>query len=598
MLDFTIQKPISLQTTNNKLSLEVDSRIGFSNDDGIVNAVASLAKKITDGTIDRADDTTGAAFIVFGSDSNPENIIDTFSKIQASVALAPFVPTIKNVASKLINSLTSTNGILSKLNINMKNADLDVFDEDTLSIKAEGSYTFADMDFLLDMPFARLGLGMNNDNLADAVLKDLKISNGIFSALLLPTVQAKPATIQRIFDILRDIILNIKFKSVDTIGFSNIQFGASESRNVQTVSKVSGSFGVGPAIEQFAQVKPLEINDINATLVHGGIDATVLLAPKLPWLRISAQITGLLKTQVDEKRPAAVLCSAKITTLKLPLIKALCAPVSGQNGTGGTTDALGLVVKPILHFQDFGVFLKAGYFTLTGTNGKIFKKLDQAYLKAKDMVLFNPMVLNLVPKFPKIRAELSFKNNGPIHLDLGNINARVNSGSTSIVDVTSQGNVVFKNKNEGASTRSINQGKFDASLPPGALINMVLGLFKGSELSIEIIVKRDGKVLKWVTDLLQNVLKSHFHVVIGAAVPLLKNIQIKFLGIGGVASSLLSSARNFEKGMSGDAAANADGPNNPAGGAAARLKKRRRNNNSLSVIHEKYQSIQAEKSRP
>ena len=489
LLEVSVTKPLKIQTENNKLALDLVSEIKFQNSEPAQNAVASLVKS----AISQASIQTvaGVADLRFGSDNSPDNIIDTFSKVSVSIGIAPFVPQLKEMTSKLINSTSGimsspATGPLKDVNVTISNVDMDVFDEETLVSNVEAFVSGLPFDLQVSVPYSYAGVQFNGKDFVANTIKNLAFKDGKLSTQILIYVPDNQPALQKVMDIAGNILFHRFVPVNDTIALHSLGFGFSQQQSAQTFSKVIAEVNIGSIVDKaIASVnasRPIEILNIDGRAAAAGIDADVIFSMSAPFFKLLAKTEGQARYQLNSSLPQVVACKVPIHSFRLPLVQLTLEPVVTPVGSGGTIDALAQAAVPLLTFQEFATYATLGYATLTGTNGKVFKKMSQVGFNAGELVLFNPIVMNLVPTWPwspshpfslqmPVKVVVSFPNMGYLHLDVGRLEAGITMGGSTLLSAYSKGNIVILNNHEGANQTDIRKFKTMATIDIGIPLN-------------------------------------------------------------------------------------------------------------------------------
>ena len=486
-MELSIKKPITVETKDSQLSMDVMSDLSFKSTDELQNSIAIMANNLMNNQ--SVSNSAGVTGFSFGSDSSPENIVDTFSKVSISLAISPFVPTIKNLISSIINyTLTMVDsppkGLFTNTSFQFQNVDLDVLDEDTLISNVKVAVSNLPIDVFIDIPYIFTGVKYNGNDYIFNTVKNLKFKNGVLTLQALIGMPENIDAGKRVMKLIGNILFHRFIPTTDTLTIHSFGFGGSAETSVNMFSKIYLTGEINPVISQVTShvnaTRPIEILNLNAVAGPAGIDADVLLSQSLPFFHVLAHIETEARYQINDSAPLVTACKVPFHAFNLPLIRLTLVPVLTPYGSGGSIDAFTQAAVKILTFEDFASYCTLGYAVMTGTNGKVFTRLSQAGFNAGELILFNPIILNLVPTWPwdsahpfalqvPIKAVLSFPNMGMLHLDIGRLDAAIVIGNEKVLSASSQGNIVIYNNNEGANQtdpkRYKTMGQFDLSIP-------------------------------------------------------------------------------------------------------------------------------------
>ena len=554
---------IQLKSDRRDLNVGFSGELAFHSDEDIQTAVASLAQAIFKNDVSTSSEVGGVGF-AFGSDSKNENIVDTFSKVSISVLVQRFIPEIHKIYQSSLTSLTDVESFLQMSSnstisfpIVMKRAVVDVPEKNTLSIDTLADVSSLPFKAAIDIPHLSLSIRSNKDEIIRTNILNTKVSSdGQVSTLVNIKFQENDAAFQNLFEVANRIQAHKVEANDDLITTHSIAFGSSEKK-ILTFQKVEFPLRIKPIVDKLIQKQP----DPNANIVHNwwsvfteqGIVTLFELwedngLADFSWLKIKAKITAKTAVQKDREGEVVFVANIAVLDINIPKINAVLAPIIENDSTAR---GLFLGTEKFLGFKDFGSDGRNGYAVLTGTTGAKLTAFQNCWVWAGEVVLFHPMTLNLVPSWiwdPRdplqLRAPLmtllSFKNGGPLHMDIGKMTLTAFKNGRKMFALESKGDWVIRNWLEGAGDfqKPLNQGKFFFEfsirlVTPFALIDLIDGLIHRNEMQFSLILKRGDQEISWAPKVFDALYKMGGLAALGPMIgKILKNINFRVFGIG------------------------------------------------------------------
>ncbi|KAJ3251593.1 hypothetical protein HK103_002237 [Boothiomyces macroporosus] len=571
------------------VNLTAQAQIGYVETSALIDGnhndpqVQASVNTLINGVLNNATltNTVGAGGFKFGSDNSAANIIDTFSQTSISLPVSKFQGQINaliqyaiNMVQNILSGKSDPNGPFSKVAVSIKGVDIDVFDETTLDIKASAGITGLPFDFALDMPYVYTSVKYNDaDFLQNAVL-DTKFADGVFSAHVLPKMPINRDAAQRVMTILGNTLLHRHDPILDTVTIEKLGFGFSSAVHVETFEafsyKTAITKPVASIVDYFDQKRPFELHNIQAQLNMDGVDVAVnFTVPPLPLNLLASATAGV--TYLKDGKPTVQVCKVPITGVQLPIVNIILVPELIPDGTG---EGFVLAIPPLLTWNDFSGNAQLGYTSLTGTNGKVFDSLSQAWFEAPSLYLWSPLVINVVPTWPwdpshwndivvPIEVKLAFLNDGPFHLDVGHLVININDkkANRALLTLETKDNLVIINNLEGGNVQSMagppTMGIFRALIPfsdfnPINFITLITHLIESptDTFGVDISLYRNGQELPYFKPILNEIIASG---ALAQLVPfigvILKHVQLAVLGVNlntlPVVGPLLNSAEDW-----------------------------------------------------
>ncbi|KAJ3325027.1 hypothetical protein HDV06_005616 [Boothiomyces sp. JEL0866] len=578
LVGLKIPSGLNIATKDNSISLALVNSLLFSNDPNVQASVNTLINGVLNNAT--LTNTVGAGGFKFGSDNSADNVIDTFSQTFISLPVSKFQGQINALIQYAITTVqniiggNSDSGPFSKVAVAIKGVDVDVFDETTLDIKATAGITGLPFDFALDMPYVFTSVKYNDaDFLQNAVL-NTKFADGVFSAQVLPKMPINRDAAQRVMTILGNTLLHRHDPILDTVTIEKLGFGFSSAVHVETFEafsyKTAITKPVASIVDYFDQKRPFELHNIQAQLNMDGVDVAVnFTVPPLPVNLLASTTAGV--TYLKDGKPTVQVCKVPVTGVKLPIVNIILVPELIPDGTG---EGFVLAIPPLLTWNDFSGNAQLGYTSLTGTNGKVFDSLSQAWFEAPSLYFWSPLVINVVPTWPwdsshwndiviPIEVKLAFLNDGPFHLDVGHLVININDkkANRALLTLETKDNLVIINNLEGGNMNSMagppTMGIFRALIPfsdfnPVNFITLITHLIESptDTFGVDISLYRNGQELPYFKPILNEVLASG---ALAQLVPfigvILKHVQLAVLGVNlntlPVVGPLLTSAEDW-----------------------------------------------------
>ncbi|KAJ3274151.1 hypothetical protein HDV01_003434 [Terramyces sp. JEL0728] len=562
LVGLKIPSGLNIATKDNAISLALVNNLLFSNDAKVKGSVNTLINGILNNAT--LTNTVGAGGFKFGSDNSAANIIDTFSQTAVSLSVSKFQGQINSLiqyvlatVQNIISGKSDPNGPFAKVAIDIQGVDIDVFDETTLDIKATAGITGLPFDFALDMPYVFTSVKYNDADFLNNTVLDTKFTNGAFSTHVLPSMPINRDAAQKVLTILGNILLHRHDQILDTITIEKLGFGFSSAVHVETFEEFSYKTAVtkpiASIVDYFDQKRPFELHNIQAQLNMDGVDVAVnFTVPALPLNMLASATAGV--SYIDKNgKPSIQVCKVPITGIKLPIVNIILVPELIPDGTG---QAFVQALPPLLTWNDFSGNAQLGYTSLTGSNGKVFDSLSQAWFEAPSLYLWSPLVINVVPTWPwdpshwndiviPIEVKLAFLNNGPFHLDVGHLVININDkiANRALLTLETKDNLVIINNLEGGDRQSVagppTMGIFRALIPfadfnPINFINLITHLIQSptNTFGVDISLYRNGQELPYFKPILNEIMASG---VLAQLVPfigvILKHVQLAVLGV-------------------------------------------------------------------
>ncbi|KAL2918836.1 hypothetical protein HK105_201670 [Polyrhizophydium stewartii] len=498
---------------------------------------------------------TNVTKLMFGASKN--DVIDTFVQVNAGLDLVPYVPDIRSAIKSVIGSVTGAN---STVGLSLTTLAVDVVDDLTLSIDAGAALKGLPGSVSVNLPYAQAGILWDKSSFVSAALLGTTVANNQFSSRVLVKFAYNTTIAQQVTKIIGDVVFhrNLTVSNVITVG--GVAFGSSQTDVVKTFSQA----GVDVAINDYVQsakndqdkYRPLVLRDIQAAVVDGGIQTSVR-ADKIPIPllfkpdTINAKITYQLGGAGDMYTVAGV----EFTNVKIQpgqdLTFDLFLRAAVDDTDKGIYKPLAEDLQFLLTWADYAQHARLGYITFGRAGGTMFRPLDQGYLQAPDLYLWQPITIDITGANPFgdishglelfFAPVISFPNPGPLHLNAGELVFSVNDhNGKGILEASTRGDLTVLNNLEGGNdnggAKNPLNGKIYITFPwndinPIELFTILGDLFSG-KLSIDLALLRNGKRIDWIDKAVKALGSSGalagLPKLLGA---ILAHIKIKIFGI-------------------------------------------------------------------
>ena len=558
---------IELKSAVSDLSLRFQGEFEFHSDDDVQNSVASLAKDIFNNNAASKAEVGGAGFM-FGSDSKKENIVDTFSKVAISIPISKFIPELSKKYDTILQSVMASldppnslatvpknNATTAGLPVVMKKAEVDIIEKNTMSIETEADVSTLPFKVQVDMPLLSIGIRSNNDDIVKTTVDGTKVSpEGKFSSLIKIKFQENDQAYQTFCEIANMIQAHQGPAKDHIITTHSLIFGKN-GKEIKTFQKVEMPLNIKPIVTKMIETKP----DPNANIVYNwwsvlteqGVVTLFQLfedtGADFSWFKMKAKITAKTAVQKDRKGEVVFVANIKVVDIKLPKVNAILIPILENDSTA---KGLFMGTDKFLAFEDFGSDGRNGYTIITGSNGAKLDAFKNNWVWAGEVKLFHPLTMNMVPIWPMdikdplqfrlpLQVLLSFKNGGPLHMDIGKMKLNVYLRGRKMLGMESRGDWVVRNWLEGAGDEKhlVNQGKFYMEIPlrlfATGIIELIAALVRGTDLQFELTLLRGDHEITWAPKIFDALNKMGGLESLGPMIgTILKNINFKVFGIG------------------------------------------------------------------
>jgi hypothetical protein len=476
------------------------------------------------------DGTLGMSGLLFGH--SKDDLIDTFSKV-----------TLETMLGRAASSIP-----VPSIQLSVNNMDLDVFDAKTLSTNFDFAYSGLQGDIMINLPYIFFKVRISDNDFMDISVNDFVLANRKLKGLALIFWPENRDAGNKLVNIVANVLFHREYRVQDSFAIGNLQFGSGKGSEIQTFSKLFFADQVDPYSlrlkKYFDDNQPLELKDVNAKLVHGGLDVNCVTSnPPFPVdIKVkTVEVTIAYELNGRIFKPIAIT----LQNIGLPFFKVRGVP--NLDVETGFQQPLNDLVLRMFQFIDFAANARLGFITLIGSQGTRFGVFDQTLFVSQTLIATPPLVIDVVPIWPKIREgivlpiriELGIRNPSPVHIDLGQVEILLkDSSGKKVLDIDSERDIVARNVNEGGNSARIpNIGSLLITIPfrtlnPFTIANLIKDLLSGEGIDLQIRLKRDGKEMDWVSTvcdyLVENGIVRQFIPLLGV---ILSNIKLEFFGL-------------------------------------------------------------------
>ena len=253
---------ISLSTKDSKAEFSVGSKVEFSEDESIKKSIYDIAMALYNSK--PIPGTIQAHGLLFGATET--DIIDTFSEVNLSDSAAN-VYNLFGVGNVTVPSI---------YDLAFEDIDLDVVSENTLVSNWNLKLANFTPDVYINLPFLHFSTLLNNVEFMDLGFTRFSFKAGVISGGCLVRFPNDPIVNNLLVSRVSDILFHRVVDYPDTITFNGLEFGPSKKGAIKFLSTVSITVGINKYAQEagnyFDTKHPMELEDIQAKLVQGGVD--------------------------------------------------------------------------------------------------------------------------------------------------------------------------------------------------------------------------------------------------------------------------------------------------------------------------------------
>ena len=486
---------------------------------------------------------------VFGLDSKPENVIDVFQKIVLTASAGPLIKPLSNIVNSAEETPSTSSNTTSAIDYIVKGITVDVIDTNTLQTDIDIQFTKVppspltggNYDILLDLPYFALSVIWNDNLMLTNEIRNLKFARGALTTSVVLKFAENQAVHQSAFDVIGDLAFRRSRTLTDMAGGASVSFGSSFEKRVQTFQLIKLSKKIEPYVRKISDYNiknnVLYVDDIQSILMDQGIYGETRLSVAQKNINMKAKVEASATYQKDGKGVESKLVGLEVVSIGQPTKLVMKPDLSSK----GTASALGMMLEKLLEWKDFGSFAKFGYIKMTGSNGHQLTVFENVAIPACPISMWDPIHADVLLIDPTARvakpsgiegnstsvnkaesfmipidAFISFRNSGPLHMDLGELLLEVKLDGQTLVRSKSFKNIAIKNKNEGADTPEpfLGQARFyteiaanDLSLE--AIKETVHKLVENKDkIEVNFQLKRDGVPIGYAGEIFHQLLES------------------------------------------------------------------------------------------
>ncbi|CAG8607500.1 11585_t:CDS:2, partial [Funneliformis caledonium] len=496
---------IKIISYNNVISTSFTAALIIQDSDELQDEIASLTKSLIEGTDDTA--ISGNANInglLFGNSNSDRDIIDIFH------GTGPVKLALDDVTVGIKNSNTLTTDVV---------ADLTGLPDITFNI-----------------PFASVDVAIDDEMFVSNIFNGMKFKSGRYTTSVESIFQDNKQLANNLAVVGSDLIFRrLTYTIVMQVGISNLIFGPSSQNSFGFTRKIAVGMDVGEFISEFSEFNQknnlIMIDNIQSQITQQGIDVS-FTTPAIPNLPLNVNIPSLLAHVFFQDIPGAITKSlGKINVQKGQSKWEFGLFLIIENGP--MSQALETAVPNLLKFKSFTQGASLGSVTLCTSKDCLnlsddsFKIFNEISFAPPPLFLWNPIAVDLVKIVSTIILDVSFKNIGPLHVDIGDFVLSLESNGISIFEIFSNQSVVIQNNLEN-SGQNIIPIEAKLTLNPVEIPKLLLDIvdFK-KDLIISLRVSRDEEgQIEWLNDLLKELPQTVWMNFLPILRGLLNNIKL------------------------------------------------------------------------
>ncbi|CAI2168549.1 9111_t:CDS:2, partial [Funneliformis geosporum] len=516
---------IKTSSYNNVITTCFTAALIFQDSDELQEEIATLAKSLIEGTndtvISRNANINGLSF----------GTINIFRKMSISLPLNPILQPIKMKITSIIKGFIYGTGrvkfALDDVTVGIKNSNTLITDviADIIGLP----------DITFNIPFASVDVAIDDELCVSNIVNGMKFEGGRFTTSVELIFQNNKQLANKLTVVGSDLVFRrLIYTIVMRVGVSNLIFGPSSQKTFGFTRKVEIEMDVGGLINEFSEFNQknnlLIIDNIQSQITQQGIDVSFTV-PAIPNLPLNVNIHSLLAHVFFQDVDDAITKAIGILNVQ----KGQCKWEFGlflDIENGPMSQALEMAVPNLLKFKSYthGAFL--GSVTLCNSKDCLnlsddsFKIFNEITFVPPPLFLWNPITVDLVQIIPTIILNVSFKNIGPLHVDIGNFVLSLENNGSSIFEVYSSQSVVIQNDLENSGQNNIPmEVKF--TLNPLEIPKLLLDIIDfEKDFNISLRVSRNEGQIEWLNDLLKELPQTFWMNFLPILRGLLKNIKL------------------------------------------------------------------------
>ncbi|KAJ3318027.1 hypothetical protein HDV06_000877 [Boothiomyces sp. JEL0866] len=512
LLDVAVNSGLSVKTISNQLEMDLNNTVKFIEDDAGRADVAVLANNLYQGSA--ISNSIGAVGIIFGSDSSPENIIDTLAKVAASFDLSSLVNQLKGPVSTFTG----------KLGVQFEKLTYDILDPITMAFDLGVSLKGIASDFKLNIPYVHTEALFNNKDFVHAKLFNMYATNEMLTVNANISYTSQPDTAAAIIAAVDEILFHTDFSFSETLTVQSIEFGANPRSVIKTLADASISQDLFKPVDWiwtfFEDNKPFDFKYINAVLVKQGVDVDIQsVTPPFNLAFLLSAIEIQMAYQVDGTGFFYDAFDITIDIFKLPYIHLMAIP--NMDPKVGIVRPMADCLLRILNFQSFSENARLTKLVMVGSNGARLDLFGSGTIHGRPLYFIPPINVDILAHWPfngqgidlPIQIDVGFLNPTIVHIDVGRIFVDLNNGGgdTLLTFKTNDDGLVILNKPDGGNETSMagppNIGIFVIEFPwkdlnPVTLVNTIIDLIDGKGFYPHIHFERGNDQIEWFNQIL------------------------------------------------------------------------------------------------
>ncbi|KAJ3331150.1 hypothetical protein HDU76_003972 [Blyttiomyces sp. JEL0837] len=520
--------------------------------------------------------TSKASVMSFIFGASKTDFIDTLIKAVITLDLDPILTPLRTEVNKLIDDLI--NGKSTKYKLDLNDLTVDWGTSTSLLTKFAAAIGGLPGQITANIPYFGASLLINGQEFILPVVNGLKLgATGNVSAVANLAFKQNDEVAQALWEIVGQVAFHRFPLSNLTVGVTGIVFGADANSAFRLASKASATITqINTIVDKIGKFfdtdRPLELKDIQAKIANAGIVNTITCTSLPAWLPASVNL-GSVIGKVNYRMggtgpPIYTVVEAIFTDIVVkpgqPIsFKLLLAPDVSETGFNVPLQE---AIPYLIEFEDYAQHAYLGSVTVWQGAPKVgdpFSVFSKSLFHAPPLYLWQPITLqprvgNLFTK-KGIEFELEFwwPNPGPLRLDVGVLDVRIQDKGTDLIHLATSESVVVQNVNEGGN---LNDGKntilgnvFTVTIPwsdfnPFTFFTHILDLLnplKDYKIIIQTIRPGEGPV-GWVDQGLEQLPGDLIANILPVIVALLSHVKIDLFGFS-ISASLIPGFDAFLK---------------------------------------------------
>ncbi|KAI8842525.1 hypothetical protein BC829DRAFT_301567 [Chytridium lagenaria] len=510
----------------NDLRSDLGIELRFTESPGLKNEVADVVDQMQKGK--RVEGLFAAYGIALGP--NAADSIDAFSLLVGEL----FIYRATNPGNSLFNDL------LGSLQLN--DIALAIQDEKTMVADVESTLKSPLPNIFTKIPYLYLEVLVDGKPLALLEARDVAFDNGKVLAKAFIEWPRDEATAQKAADVASNVLFRRFDAPKSVIKFSKLRFGATKETAFTFVDTTLIDFDLARLIRSVNDYvntpgQTLELTDIQTTLTEKGVKCYIT-GTKLPKdipFRSFKGAGGTAKVMwAPQGRIESYIVDVFFQNIYFAPNEVFSFELDVIVNAKEAEDAISVILPRFIQWKPYLLGVLLGHATFTSgspydPNSKVFRSFDKVTVVAPELFFYKPLLVEpkLLNPFTQglgLRINLYFANPGPLHVELGNIGARVYDSSKEVGSV----NIALNTKNnlEGGNRPMGNLIPIIVKIDLG-LRNIINLIFNPKRYRLQWFNDRNGLSAPWLINVLNNIPEDIGSELLPIILAVLRHIEIK-----------------------------------------------------------------------